>query len=140
MNLLTLVVYCDLALKKCDQQDSWSIHGYWPEYNSSSWPQYCNHTKCSEFNYTTLDPIISQLQKYWFSCPDWNVTTTQFWKHEWCKHATCLGLTLLDFFQNTLNLFKTARQNNWYNCCNNPIDNQCLIHINETTNQWLGYC
>lgn len=134
--------YVDLALKKCTSADEWSIHGLWPEFNSTIWPQFCNQTKCKEFDMTALWPIRDQLEKYWFSCPPSFLGPNEdFWKHEWCKHATCMPTSqnMFRYFSTTLFLFQAALQSQYFGCCASANDT-CLIHFNETTWQWLGYC
>lgn len=140
--------YDDLAIKKCkDDNVDWSIHGYWPEYNRTSYPENCNQTKCKEFNINALDEagLTPQLHKYWFSCPEWQQlfgSNEEFWNHEWCKHATCMSrnVNLTEYFGETIKLFLSTRKQNWYGCCDASNANQCLVHFNSTTTKWLGYC
>lgn len=139
--------YDDLALINNSQQ--WSIHGFWPEFNKTTWPQFCNKTRYYDFTRSTLQGnLLNQMNKYWPSNTNLEETDKEtnweFWTHEWRKHGTCQSRDPRDYFQNTINLFLQARQNNWYECCNNQfkfiMSSECLIHINQTTNKWLGYC
>jgi len=145
--------YDDLALINNSQE--WSIHGFWPEFNKTTWPQFCNKTRYYDFTRSTLQGnLLDQMNKYWVSNTNLeketdeetdNGTNWEFWTHEWRKHGTCQPKDPKDYFQNTINLFLQAQHNNWYGCCNNEyfkpnILSECLIHINKTTNKWLGYC
>lgn len=134
--------YDDLAVKRCSgPHQPYSIHGWWPEYNKTSYPQFCNNTKCKLFNLNLLTPIYGSLKKYWFSCPEFNFSDEKFWRHEWCKHGSCVSDDLLTFFNRTIQIFLTTSEANWYGCCSEKSEyNQCLIHFNKTTINWLGYC
>jgi len=132
------ITYDDLALKRCNDQD-WSIHGLWPEYNQSSWPQYCNSSRNKDFTPKSIDFIMDLMNKYWYSCVPGNEQNWEFWKHEWNKHGTCQSYQPSVYFNNTLNIFIDAYENNWYGCCDSS-NNNCLIHINKTTYKWLGKC
>lgn len=132
------VNYDDLAIELNQQSHEWSIHGFWPEFNRTSWPQFCNKTRYYDFTPNTLQGnLLDQMNKYWSS--DTDESNWDFWTHEWRKHGTCQPRDPKDYFQNTINLFLEAKQNDWYDCCNDE-PSQCLIHINKTTNKWLGYC
>ena len=99
--------------------DYFDIHGIWPEYYNGSYPSYCN--KSAIFNVQVLKSIYTNLTKYW---TDYRNAET-FWKHEFYKHATCLGPNNIfrsefDFFNNGLilrnkyNLFEILSRNNIY--------------------------
>ena len=63
-----------------------TVHGLWPEDYNGSWPQYCKGKwPYSQFNVSELDPIITNLTKYWtdFKNPE------KFWMHEYYKHLLC---------------------------------------------------
>lgn len=102
--LLVVIVikadYDDLALKKCDPSEEWSIHGWWPEYNKSSWPQFCNSSRFKEFNGEAIANIRAGLDKYWFSCGGDDL---EFWRHEWDKHGTCVNLTVEEYVNFVVN-------------------------------------
>ncbi len=152
------VPYVDLALQRCDRTSKWSIHGWWPEYNQTSYPQFCNKSKCQQFDIAQLQPIRSQLNMYWLSCQhtdeltdglNWNtmilpLSNDQFWKHEWCKHGTCFDdMQELDYFNHTLAAFKEAQSANMYDCCDKVSRwNECLIPFSTDLKhtKWLGYC
>lgn len=130
-----------LAIKKCQKVQDWSIHGLWPEYNKTSWPQFCNVTKEKDFNYKNLSPVYHLLVKYWYSCiftkdtNDWI-----FWRHEWDKHGTCQPLNILDYFNSTINLFLNLQENGIVDKCCPSTHQSCMIPVNFTSLKWLGYC
>jgi hypothetical protein len=136
--------YDDLSLKKCKNSIDWSIHGWWPEYSKGKWPQFCDKNRYHEFNVTAISPIQDKLNKYWYSCPEWNIKAYALWQHEWQKHGTCISnVSVIDYFNHTINALLKAQSSNYYECCsggNNSIE--CLIPfampLNET--KWLGYC
>jgi len=137
------VHYDDLSLKKCKGELSipWSIHGWWPEYSHSKWPQFCDPSRYSEFNKEAIAPIKRLLEEYWYSCPGYP-SAYNLWKHEWEKHGTCIpNVSVIDYFNHTINAFLQADANHYYNCCHS-LDTECMLPfampLNET--KWLGYC
>ncbi len=107
-----------LAVQQCTSDSPYTIHGLWPQYNSSDWPSYCTN---NTFNITKLNNIMDQLDKWWPSCEQNN---TSFWSHEWEKHGTCMGichsqmLDEFDFFNTTLSIFYN-HQTSIPDLCNN---------------------
>lgn len=138
------VTYDDLALKKCKNDNTYSIHGWWPEYREGSWPQWCNKTEFKNFTQSSIKSIINDMNKYWYACPEWNMKNFDLWTHELNKHGSCItDETILNYFSKTLIAYQNAINNNWFECCSDNKDpTQCLIpfsrNINET--KWLGYC
>lgn len=59
-----------------------TIHGLWPEYLNSTWPQFCNRDK---FNFTAIQNISQDLKVYWTNFEN----PKTLWIHEYQKHATC---------------------------------------------------
>lgn len=133
------VTFDVLAIKKCDPNSSWSVHGWWPEYTVDKWPQWCNKGRYNEFNQSSISSIQNQLNDYWYPCPGWGITFYQLLLHEWEKHGTCTNNSVLDYFNTALTSFHVAGYNNWYHCCDNAI-HQCLIPFKTSTTQWLGWC
>tara|TARA_R100001163_G_C5067780_1_gene207186 strand:- start:2753 stop:3280 length:528 start_codon:yes stop_codon:yes gene_type:complete len=138
--------YFDLALKKCDVNSDWSIHGLWPEYDSQHWPQFCKPTK---LNHKEISKIEDSLNKYWYSCDNNIGNNWSFWNHEYSKHGTCTGFNQTQYFVVTIQLFKWVQRNGIINkVCGkdndlnfpndqcyginayNDWNNQCLIHFN----------
>ena len=114
--------YYDFAMKKCNMNDDWSIHGLWPQYTPNKWPQYCNISKNKEFNKKELSPIQNLLDKYWYSCYGQSYT---FWEHEWDKHGECTNYTVLEYFQEGLKIFNNVMINH-LSCCN-ETSLSCMI-------------
>jgi ribonuclease I len=128
--ILTEYIYYDLALKKCHTSDAYTIHGLWPEYNHTLWPQFCGLHQ--SFNLSELTPLKYLLNKFWKSCEGQSET---FWQHEWEKHGRCQPLNQLQYFNKTINLYNYVSNDIGYNrsiisknC--NPNAKQCLLHIN----------
>jgi ribonuclease T2 family protein len=114
-----------LALERCPSspEGDFTIHGLWPQYNSTSWPQYCNTTE--KFNYTALTPLLPQIQKYWGTCTSFNHTEEWFLSHEWEKHGTCTPFTEAQYFGTGLALYQILP---WRLQCP-PSITQCLIQV-----------
>ena len=125
----TDILYYDLALKKCHASErNYTIHGLQPEYNQNLWPAFCNKTQ--KFNYTILNPILPQLNKYWYSCG--GGSNSSFWEHEYLKHGLCTPFSNeLDYFNWTLNLFYNATKSGliYQKCPSNGIV-ECMISYN----------
>ena len=87
------------------ENDTWSIHGLWPQNSKTDYPSYCRKVT---FTISLLDPIINQLKENWYSDrgPD-NI----FWEHEWKKHGSCMfnESDEFDYFNNTLILFNKVK-------------------------------
>ena len=140
---LNAVKYDDLALKKCKHSYSfpWTIHGWWPEYSRGKWPQFCDPKRYREFTEEAIEPIRSKMDVYWSSCPGYP-SAFNLWKHEWEKHGTCVpNVSVIDYFNHTINAFLEADANNFYECCDS-LKSQCMLPFAMPINQtkWLGYC
>lgn len=100
-----------LSLKRKDANSVWSIHGLWPQYSVNSYPKYCRDIP---FNYQELQPIIEELNKFWYSDKE---TNEEFWKHEWEKHGTCMfnNCNEFNYFKKALTLFVEVVQSNLIN-------------------------
>lgn len=138
------ITYDDLALKKCKDDEDYSIHGWWPEYSQGTWPQWCNKTKFKNFDSSSIEPIIEKLNKYWYACKEWNMTNMALWTHELNKHGSCINdETILHYFTHTLEAYENALDNDWYGCCDSDKTKiQCLIPFSKeiNTTKWVGYC
>lgn len=88
-----------LAIMWCTQ---WQIHGVWVDYTNGSYPQNCSNMP---FNLDILkanNTLYNQMTTYWHGCYGNDV---DFWQHEWAKHGTCTGWSLVDYFVNTVGYF-----------------------------------
>ena len=114
--------YYYLSLKRVNKNTSWSIHGLWPQYSQTSYPQFCKNIP---FDIEKIKPMLLDLNKFWYSGIEPN---NVFWKHEWEKHGTCMigDLSVLEYFTRALNVFHNAREHNWFDCCN-LSRTECLI-------------
>ena len=95
--------YYMLALQKCSSSSPWTLHGLWPQ-----WADCC---KGPAFNYTALQPMLDEMNKYWPSCPQYGTTNEDLWSHEWEKHGTCTGLNQNAYFQQAINLLLANSKN-----------------------------
>ena len=108
--------------------DSWTIHGLWPDHCDGTYDQYCDPSR----EYTNISSIISAagatdllsyMNTYW---KDYQGKDESFWEHEWNKHGTCISTykpscytdyqpqeEVVDFFQKTVDLFKTLPSYTW---------------------------
>jgi ribonuclease T2 len=83
-----------------------TIHGLWPQYNTSGYPSYCSNEPFDEnipyeIGWDTMTTYFPDVN-YDESSSDYD----SFWDHEWTKHGTCSGLSQYDFFLQTINLSK----------------------------------
>ena len=75
------------------------IHGLWPQYNETSYPEYC-----TKVNYTVPHGnLLISMNKYWLGCDN------TLWEHEWTKHGSCMflqnNIDEYSFFNTTIYLF-----------------------------------
>lgn len=102
--------------------NSWTIHGLWPNNCDGSYNQDCDSSRDYKDITTLLQnagetDTLSFMQEYWQSNDE---STEAFWEHEWSTHGTCYstlepscytdyttGDEAVDFFVATVNLFKT---------------------------------
>lgn len=112
-----------LALNKCDTNDDFTIHGLWPQYSSTKWPQYCNNS--SKLNMDNLQNLMPQIRKYWLTCSQFNHTEEWFLSHEWSKHGTCTPFTQEQYFGTALALYQMIP---WRVACT-PEANQCMMEV-----------
>ena len=111
-----------LSLLK-ESNDTFSIHGLWPQYDKNSYPSYC---KKDNFSIDKLQPIIKELNYCWYSNEEKN---SKFWEHEYYKHGSCMftDMTELEYFQKTIELYREAIRldlpDKYYS------NNKCLIPV-----------
>ena len=123
-----------LALERCLDKSvgNFTIHGLWPQYNSKTWPQYCN--KSSHFDIESLDPIMNDINKYWNTCKQFNRTEKWFLSHEWLKHGTCTPFNEIEYFSTGLALYKIIP---WKDICDLSATN-CMLKVTGTSTSTLN--
>ncbi|KAL8886545.1 MAG: hypothetical protein Q9215_005767 [Flavoplaca cf. flavocitrina] len=102
--------------------DSWTVHGLWPDNCDGTYEQYCD--KSREYDNVTAiisaagkTDLLSYMNKYW---KDYQGDDESFWEHEWDKHGTCISTLepgcydnyspqqeVVAYFQKAVDLFKT---------------------------------
>lgn len=115
-----------LSLIKEDDE-SWSIHGLWPQYTLQKYPRFC---KRAEFDLSKLEPIMNDLKDYWYSNRGPDET---FWEHEYLKHGTCNfnNLDEYNYFKTTLILFHRADALKLPDKYYDSETEKCLIPVNQ---------
>lgn len=115
-----------LSLLK-EENNQWSIHGLWPQYNENSYPSYC---KDVTFNYEALQPILAELEQYWYSNRG-TLGDEDFWKHEWQKHGSCMFTDMDEFqyFAHALSLYYVAVKKDLPDKYYDSTTKKCLIPV-----------
>ncbi|KAK2875635.1 hypothetical protein FQN49_001552 [Arthroderma sp. PD_2] len=74
-------------------EDSWTIHGLWPDNCDGTYEQYCD--KGREYSNITdilksqkRDDVLDYMNIYF---KDYKGDDESFWEHEWNKHGTCMS-------------------------------------------------
>ena len=111
-------LYFVMALQKCTDQSPWSMHGLWPQYTPTTWPSNCPGPA---FDMSLLNPLMSQIQQHWETCPDSGKSEEWFLSHEWTKHGTCSGWDEYTYFATAIATFnaggwRSACQDSWTTC------------------------
>lgn len=78
---------CSTSPHPCEKEQDghFTIHGMWPTIKGTQKPAFCCFD--NTFDYHALDPIMSDLNEYWYSY--YGDGSKKFWTHEWLKHGTC---------------------------------------------------
>ncbi len=114
--------YYLLALQNwCENPKShYQIHGLWPQYNATSWPENCAGSPYVEIS----DPyLLDEMYANWENC---NNPESSLWSHEYSKHLTCImaqypnKYSQNELFQLTIDLFQSINYNDY--CINNESD------------------
>lgn len=109
--------------------DSWTLHGLWPDNCDGTYEQYCDPAR----EYTNISAILQAdgkqdlldyMNTYWASNTG---TAESFWEHEWGKHGTCMSTFdpecyvdyeptdgVSDFFQRAVDTFKALPLYDWF--------------------------
>ncbi|KAI5308559.1 ribonuclease T2-like, partial [Ascosphaera atra] len=101
--------------------DSWTVHGLWPDNCDGSFDQFCDRTR-QYFNITDIltsfeeTALLDDMDRYW---KDQYGDDENLWEHEWNKHGTCMSTLepkcydeykpqqeVVAYFQRTIDLFK----------------------------------
>lgn len=114
-----------LSLLK-DDNNKFSIHGFWPQYDENKYPTFCKEV---EFNIDTLEPLMDELNEYWFSTEEKN---QDFWRHEYQKHGSCVFTQMNEYqyFSKTLELYLQAVKLELPQKYYNSETQKCLIPVN----------
>lgn len=86
-------------------EPGYQIHGLWPQYNATSWPENCGLPAYEEI---TNETLLVQMNSEWANCGQ---PQSSLWSHEWNKHMTCImqqypgKYTQNSLFQLVLDLF-----------------------------------
>ncbi|GAA5923800.1 ribonuclease T2 [Sporobolomyces koalae] len=109
--------------------NSWTIHGLWPDNCDGTHQQYCDPSR----EYTDIrgklqqygpKDLVPYMDVYW---KDYQGNDESFWEHEWDKHGTCIstlnttcyGSTytpyeeLVGYFERTVSTFKSLPTFEW---------------------------
>lgn len=116
--------------------NQWSIHGLWPQYNKENYPSYC---KDVEFDYYNLQPILAELERYWYSNRG-TLGDEDFWKHEWQKHGSCMFTDMdeFDYFAHALSLYYVAVKKGLPKKYYDAETKKCLIPVSLEFNFMSG--
>ncbi|KAJ5287953.1 hypothetical protein N7478_003639 [Penicillium angulare] len=73
--------------------DSWTIHGLWPDHCDGGFDQFCDYKrKYSNISLILIDAgrgdLIEYMSEYW---KDYKGDDANLWEHEWNKHGTCVS-------------------------------------------------
>ena len=112
------------------ETNGYSIHGLWPQTDANNYPTFC---KKVIFNIKTLEPILDKLEQYWYSNKRTLLRDEAFWKHEYEKHGSCVytNMSELDYFNNTINLYEKALEQNLPEKYYNAETKKCLIPVSQ---------
>lgn len=108
----------------------YTIHGLWPQTSTTKYPTYCRPVN---FQIKSLEPILDELEQYWYSRQHTLALDEKFWEHEYEKHGSCVytPMTELEYFQNTITLYEKALELNLPQKFYNPETKKCLIPVNQ---------
>ena len=94
--------YYTLAVQNWCSNNTYMIHGLWPDNKDGTYP-----TNCDGPNYVEILDLENKLNKYWYDCNE--KESRNLWIHEWNKHGKCVfqqeGLTQEEYFSKAIDLF-----------------------------------
>jgi len=84
-----------MGLQQCKGSMVWTLHGLWPQKEN------CGG---EDFDESEISDLLTEMETYWLSCPEYSSSNKEFWSHEWSKHGSCSGLSQHEFFSDGLSL------------------------------------
>ncbi|PKY08401.1 ribonuclease T2-like protein [Aspergillus campestris IBT 28561] len=100
--------------------DSWTIHGLWPDHCNGGFDQFCDSKRrYSNISLILVDAgrgdLLDEMREFW---KDYKGDDPNLWEHEWNKHGTCVSTLethcysdyfpqqeVVDYFDKTVELF-----------------------------------
>ncbi|KAJ5916318.1 hypothetical protein N7504_000333 [Penicillium tannophilum] len=84
--------------------DSWTIHGLWPDHCDGGFDQFCDSKrKYSNISLILVDSgrgdLLDYMSEYW---KDYRGDDATLWEHEWNKHGTCVSTLEPHCYENYL--------------------------------------
>ena len=95
------------------------------ECQKCGYPTTC--VKCN-FNITDLNPLAVQLGQKWY--PAIPFISNGLLEHEWCKHGTCTNMTMIQYFNVSLNIYDMILDKHLLDKCDYNSD-QCYFTLNK---------
>ncbi|KAJ5174407.1 Ribonuclease [Penicillium canariense] len=101
--------------------DSWTIHGLWPDHCNGGFDQFCDSKrKYSNISLILIDSgrgdLLEYMSEFW---KDFRGDDAHLWEHEWEKHGTCVSTLethcyedyipqqeVVDYFSKSVEVFK----------------------------------
>ncbi|KAL2002725.1 hypothetical protein VTN02DRAFT_6108 [Thermoascus thermophilus] len=101
--------------------DSWTIHGLWPDHCDGGFDQFCDSKRqYSNISLILVDSgrgdLLDYMGVYW---KDFRGDDADLWEHEWNKHGTCISTLetkcysdylpqqeVVDYFDKTVEIFQ----------------------------------
>lgn len=101
--------------------NSWTIHGLWPDHCNGGFDQFCDHKRqYSNISLILVDSgrgdLLEYMSEYW---KDFRGDDANLWQHEWNKHGTCVSTLephcykdyipqqdVVDYFDRAVDIFK----------------------------------
>lgn len=83
-------------------KNHFTLHGLWPQYASSGYPQSCT-TEAFDSN-VPYEIGWDTMTTYWPNVKEAETSSKydDFWEHEWSKHGTCSNLSQYDYIEQAI--------------------------------------
>lgn len=116
-----------------EQNNTFSIHGLWPQYTKTSYPTNCTDVT---FDINKIETLLPDLNKNWYSNSNNEIKNEDFWKHEYEKHGSCVftPMTEKEYFKKTLDLYNVALNENLPIYFYDKETKKCLIPVSTHFN------